>query len=124
MLYEVITDAYVHVVDGQAYLEGFHIRHYSHTGPLLNHEPVRTRRLLLRRAELERLVGGTRSAPRATTPVSSRHAKHAFCRACICRSLASARSTTATGTTCVASTSSPSPPSIARGSAVVDRRGP
>ena len=50
------ADAYVHIDGGEVWLESFHIRHYSHASPLLNHEPVRTRRLLLKKREIERLA--------------------------------------------------------------------
>lgn len=49
------ADAYVHIDDDEVWLESFHIRPYSHTSPLLNHEPVRPRRLLMHKREIERL---------------------------------------------------------------------
>lgn len=50
------ADAYVHILRGEVWLESFHIRHYSHAAPLANHEPVRSRRLLLKKREIERLA--------------------------------------------------------------------
>lgn len=51
------ADAYVHVHRGEALLESFHIRHYSHASPGLNHDPVRSRKLLLKRREIEKMAG-------------------------------------------------------------------
>ena len=49
-----LKDSYVAVRDGEAWLFNAHISHYSH-GNRLNHDPVRTRKLLLHRREIERL---------------------------------------------------------------------
>src|SRR5918912_2907775 len=49
-----LKDSYVAVRDGEAWLFNAHISHYSH-GNRLNHDPVRERKLLLHRREIERL---------------------------------------------------------------------
>jgi SsrA-binding protein len=49
-----LKDSYVAVRDGEAWLMNAHISPYSF-GNRLNHEPVRTRKLLLHRREIERL---------------------------------------------------------------------
>ncbi|HVE70627.1 MAG TPA: SsrA-binding protein SmpB [Thermoanaerobaculia bacterium] len=49
-----LKDSYVTLKDGEAYLFGAHISPYSH-GNLENHEPERTRKLLLHKRELEKL---------------------------------------------------------------------
>lgn len=49
-----LKESYVTVRGGEAWLMGAHISHYSH-GNRLNHEPVRDRKLLLHRREIERL---------------------------------------------------------------------
>ncbi|HEV2722619.1 MAG TPA: SsrA-binding protein SmpB [Thermoanaerobaculia bacterium] len=49
-----LKDSYVIVKDGQAYLLGAHISPYSH-GNIQNHDPERTRRLLLHKREIEKL---------------------------------------------------------------------
>ena len=49
-----LKEAYVAVRDGEAWLFNAHISPYSH-GNRLNHDPVRTRKLLLHRREIERL---------------------------------------------------------------------
>jgi SsrA-binding protein len=49
-----LKDSYVTLKDGEAFLFGAHISPYSH-GNLENHDPERTRKLLLHRRELEKL---------------------------------------------------------------------
>ena len=49
-----LKDSYVIVKDDQAYLLGAHISPYSH-GNIQNHDPERTRRLLLHKREIEKL---------------------------------------------------------------------
>jgi SsrA-binding protein len=49
-----LKDAYVIFKNGEAYLFGAHISPYDH-GNLQNHEPERTRKLLLHRRELDKL---------------------------------------------------------------------
>jgi SsrA-binding protein len=50
----VLKDAYVIFKDDEAFLFGAHITPYSH-GTIENHDPERTRKLLLHRRELEKL---------------------------------------------------------------------
>ena len=49
-----LKESYVAVRDGEAWLFNAHISPYSH-GNRLNHDPVRTRKLLLHRREIDRL---------------------------------------------------------------------
>ncbi len=49
-----IRDAYAQVRDGEMLLQNMHIAQWTSAGPW-NHEPVRTRRLLLHRSEILRL---------------------------------------------------------------------
>ena len=49
-----LKEAYVAVRDGEAWLFNAHISPYSH-GNRANHEPLRTRKLLLHRREIDRL---------------------------------------------------------------------
>lgn len=53
-----LKDAYVIFKNGEAYLFGLHISPYSH-GNIQNHDPDRTRKLLLHRRELDKLHGQT-----------------------------------------------------------------
>lgn len=50
-----LSEAYVQVVGGQAVLVGGHIGEYSH-GNQFNHEPGRSRRLLLHRRQVDKLM--------------------------------------------------------------------
>ena len=49
-----LKDSYVGVREGEAWLFNAHISPYSH-GNLANHDPLRTRKLLLHRREIDRL---------------------------------------------------------------------
>ena len=51
-----LKESYVGVRDGEAWLFNAHISPYTH-GNLANHEPLRTRKLLLHRREIEKLDG-------------------------------------------------------------------
>jgi SsrA-binding protein len=51
-----ISDAYGIIKDGEAYLLNLHISPYERGG-YTNHEPDRTRKLLLHRKEIRRLIG-------------------------------------------------------------------
>ena len=53
-----LRDSYVLIKDGEAFLLGCHISPYSH-GNIMNHDPLRTRKLLLKKREIERLRGKT-----------------------------------------------------------------
>ncbi|MCY7347434.1 MAG: SsrA-binding protein SmpB [Pyrinomonadaceae bacterium] len=49
-----LKESYVAVKDGEVWLLNAHISHYSH-GNKNNHEPLRSRKLLLHRKEIDRL---------------------------------------------------------------------
>ena len=51
-----LTDAFGVVKDGEVYLLNLHIAPYEQ-GNQFNHEPTRTRKLLLHRREIRRLIG-------------------------------------------------------------------
>lgn len=53
-----LRDSYVLLKDGEAFLLNCHISPYSH-GNIMNHDPLRERKLLLNRRELDRLKGKT-----------------------------------------------------------------
>ena len=54
-----LKEAYGEVAGNEAWLVGAHIGQYSH-GNIMNHEPVRRRKLLLHRKEIDKLLGQTR----------------------------------------------------------------
>ena len=49
-----LKDSYVTIKEGEVWLLNSHISHYSH-GNINNHEPLRSRKLLLHRKEIEKL---------------------------------------------------------------------
>jgi SsrA-binding protein len=64
-----LTDAFASVEDGEVWLRGMHIPEYTQ-GSWTNHEPRRTRKLLLHRKEILRLIGKTRESGLALVPLS------------------------------------------------------
>jgi SsrA-binding protein len=54
-----LQDAFAEVVANEAWLQNAHISEYSH-GNRFNHTPVHKRKLLLHRAEIDKLLGKTR----------------------------------------------------------------
>ena len=53
-----LKDSYGMVKNGEVFLLNCHISPYSH-GNYANHDPLRTRKLLLNRAEINKLIGKT-----------------------------------------------------------------
>jgi SsrA-binding protein len=53
-----LAESYARVSDGEVWLENLHISPYSHAGRG-EYDPRRPRKLLLHRAEIERLIGRT-----------------------------------------------------------------
>jgi SsrA-binding protein len=53
-----LKDSYVAIRDGEAWLFNAHISPYSH-GNVQNHDPLRTRKLLLHKREIEKLAEET-----------------------------------------------------------------
>lgn len=51
-----LKDSYVIVKDGEVFLLNCHISPYSH-GNIMNHDPLRTRKLLLHKKEITKLQG-------------------------------------------------------------------
>jgi len=63
-----LKDAYVIFKDDEAFLFGAHISPYSH-GNLQNHDPERTRKLLLHRREIDKLKVQTTEKGLAVVPL-------------------------------------------------------
>jgi SsrA-binding protein len=62
-----LKDAFGEVVANEAWLVNAHISPYSH-GNIMNHEPVRRRKLLLHRSEIEKLLHSTRERGLTVVP--------------------------------------------------------
>lgn len=64
-----LADAFATVDDGEVFLRGLHIPEYG-WGSWTNHEPRRTRKLLLHRGEIEKLIGKTKESGLSLVPLS------------------------------------------------------
>lgn len=64
-----LVDAFATVDDGEIWLRNLHIPEYRH-GSWTNHEPRRTRKLLLHRREIDGLIGKIREGNFALVPLS------------------------------------------------------
>ncbi|MBX3236721.1 MAG: SsrA-binding protein SmpB [Nitrospiraceae bacterium] len=53
-----LMDSYASVDDGELFLHHCHISPYSH-GNIMNHDPLRKRKLLLHKKEINKLIGKT-----------------------------------------------------------------
>jgi len=62
-----LKDAYAAVLNNEAWLLNAHISQYSH-GNRENHQPIRNRKLLLHRREIDKLLGQTREKGLALIP--------------------------------------------------------
>ena len=51
-----LKDSYVNIKNGEAYIYGMHISPYEH-GNIFNKDPLRTRKLLLNKREINKLTG-------------------------------------------------------------------
>ena len=51
-----LKDSYVNIKNGEAYIYGMHISPYEH-GNIFNKDPLRTRKLLLTKREINKLIG-------------------------------------------------------------------
>jgi SsrA-binding protein len=63
-----LRDAYAVVRGGEVWLLNCHISPFSH-GNYANHEPLRTRKLLLRREEIRKLIGRTTEKGLTLVPI-------------------------------------------------------
>src|SRR5437867_7051435 len=64
-----LVDGFATIDDGEVYLRNVHIPEYDQ-GSWTNHEPRRTRKLLLHRSEIMRLIGKTKESGLTLVPLS------------------------------------------------------
>jgi SsrA-binding protein len=64
-----LVDGYAEVRDGEVWLRNVHVPEYDQ-GSWTNHEPRRSRKLLMRRDEISRLIGKTRERGLTLIPLS------------------------------------------------------
>jgi SsrA-binding protein len=63
-----LRGSYARIKDGEIWLEGMHIAEYE-LGTYMNHEPLRHRKLLLHRREIDRLVGRIQAKGQTLVPL-------------------------------------------------------
>ena len=64
-----LTEAFARVRNGEIWIEGFHIPPYEQAMDKSRTDPIRTRKLLLHRREIERLIGKTAEKGLALVPL-------------------------------------------------------
>ena len=64
-----LKDSYVSVANGEAYVKGMHVSPYEQ-GNIFNRDPLRDRRLLLHRREINRLIGMVKQQGLSIVPLS------------------------------------------------------
>jgi SsrA-binding protein len=64
-----LVDGFASIENGEIFLRGVHIPEYIH-GTWTNHEPRRTRKLLLHKAEILRLIGKTKESGLTLVPLA------------------------------------------------------
>ncbi|CAM3310390.1 SsrA-binding protein SmpB [Vagococcus sp. PNs007] len=63
-----LKDGFARVRNGEVFLHNVHISPYEQ-GNLFNHEPLRTRKLLMKKKQIERLIGETKNAGITLVPL-------------------------------------------------------
>ena len=63
-----LVDAFATIDDGEVYVRNLHIPEYSY-GSWTNHSPKRTRKLLLHRREIDKLMGQVRDGNKTLIPL-------------------------------------------------------
>ena len=63
-----LKESWAQIRGGEIWVEGMHISPYDH-GNIFNHDPLRSRRLLLHRAEINKLIGKVKEKGYALVPL-------------------------------------------------------
>ena len=64
-----LKESFARIKNGEVWLENCHISPFSH-GNLLNHEPTRSRKLLLHRREISKIIGQVTQKGRTLVPLA------------------------------------------------------
>mgnify|MGYP004505772519 FL=1 len=64
-----LKDSYAMIKNGEVFVLGMHISPYEH-GNIFNKDPLRTRKLLLNRREINKLIGLTKQKGYSLVPIS------------------------------------------------------
>ena len=73
-----LKDSYARIQNGEIILFGMHISPYEQ-GNRFNHDPLRTRKLLLHKKEISKLIGETKEAGYSLVPLKL-YLKNGFCK--------------------------------------------
>ncbi|MDQ0189678.1 SsrA-binding protein SmpB [Alicyclobacillus cycloheptanicus] len=73
-----LRDAYARVENGEVYVHNMHISPYEQ-GNRFNHDPMRTRKLLLHKAEIRKLIGAVREQGYTLVPTKM-YLRNGFCK--------------------------------------------
>lgn len=73
-----LKDGFARIEDGEILLYNVHISPYDN-GNIYNHEPLRTRKLLLKRQEINKLVGKMKESGLTLVPLNI-HIEHGFAK--------------------------------------------
>jgi len=63
-----LKDSFARISNGEVYLHNMHISPFEH-GNRFNHEPTRTRKLLLHKGEISKLIGKTKEQGYSLVPI-------------------------------------------------------
>ena len=63
-----LKDSYINIKNSEAYIYGMHISPYEH-GNIFNKDPLRTRKLLLNRREINKLIGAINQKGFSIVPI-------------------------------------------------------
>lgn len=64
-----IKDTYANIKDGEVFIYGMHVSPYEH-GNIFNKDPLRTRKLLLNKKEINKLIGLIKQKGYSLVPIS------------------------------------------------------
>jgi SsrA-binding protein len=73
-----LRDAYARIEDGEVFLHNMHVSPYEQ-GNRFNHDPLRTRKLLLKRAEISKLIGAVKERGYTLVPTKL-YIRNGFCK--------------------------------------------
>ncbi len=73
-----LRDAYARIEHGEVLLHNMHVSPYD-AGNRFNHEPLRTRTLLLHRQEIRKLIGATKESGYSLVPLRL-YLKNGYCK--------------------------------------------
>ncbi|WP_462411046.1 SsrA-binding protein SmpB [Neobacillus sp. Marseille-QA0830] len=76
-----LKDSYVRIQDGEAVIFGMHVSPYEQ-GNRYNHDPLRTRKLLLHKKEIMKLFGDSKESGFAIIPLKL-YLKNGYCKVLI-----------------------------------------